>query len=497
MFAFVILMLVPMGYANALTRQSVPTVNDPNLKVEVIFRGIKFPSSMAFLGPNDILVLEKNNGTVQRIINGKMLPQPLLHVNVVNDSERGMLGIAIAKRENVTTANAAASSSISSYVFLYYTEPIRTVSATTYTPDTTTSTTSNTKITPNISTNSTPITTTTTKMTTTTTTTKTITTDFKTIRNRLYRYELFDNKLANPKLILDLPGDPSNAIMKGIHNGGKVLVGPDENVYLIIGDVGGHRTQALNVKSGPPPDSTGGILRVTQDGQPVSTNPLGGIYPQNLYYAYGIRNSFGMDFDPITGKLWDTENGPGFGDEINLVEPGFNSGWINVQGIWKPSSSNQYLAGPLELYPNDLVNPGDKGKYRSPELTWYNTVAPTALKFLSSDKLGKQYENDMFVGDFDNGYIYNFALNKTRTGLLLPSTLTSKIVNNTNDLQRMVFGHGFGGITDLEVGPDGYMYILSLYAGGDDCNDLFPGIACVPYKSQMQGTIFRVSPINR
>ena len=53
------------------------------------------------------------------------------------------------------------------------------------------------------------------------------------------------------------------------------------------------------------------------------------------YYAYGIRNSFGLDFDPITGKLWDTENGPTFGDEINLVEPGFNSGWNKIQGIWK------------------------------------------------------------------------------------------------------------------------------------------------------------------
>jgi glucose/arabinose dehydrogenase len=201
-----------------------------------------------------------------------------------------------------------------------------------------------------------------------------------------------------------------------------------------------------------------------------------------------------MDFDPITGKLWDTENGPGFGDEINLVEPGFNSGWINVQGIWKPSSSNQYLAGPLELYPNDLVNPGDKGKYRSPELTWYNTVAPTALKFLSSDKLGKQYENDMFVGDFDNGYIYNFALNKTRTGLLLPSTLTSKIVNNTNDLQRMVFGHGFGGITDIKVGPDGYLYVLSLYEGGGNCLPPHVTKDCVTYSSGTGGTIFRIIP---
>src|ERR671927_121720 len=113
MFTFVILMLVPMGYyANALTRQSVPTVNDPNLKVEVIFRGIKFPSSMAFLAPNDILVLEKNNGTVQRIVNGRIQAEPLINISVANKGERGMLGIA--------TANNSTKHTI--YVFLYYTQ---------------------------------------------------------------------------------------------------------------------------------------------------------------------------------------------------------------------------------------------------------------------------------------------------------------------------------------------------------------------------------------
>jgi hypothetical protein len=56
----------------------------------------------------------------------------------------------------------------------------------------------------------------------------------------------------------------------------------------------------------------------------------------NLYYTYGIKNNFGIDFDPNTGNLWDAENGPEYGDGLNLVKPGFNSGWITVQGIWKP-----------------------------------------------------------------------------------------------------------------------------------------------------------------
>jgi aldose sugar dehydrogenase len=79
---------------------SLPTVNDPNLKVEQVFKGLRFPTKMAFLGPDDILVLEKDNGTVQRIVNGKMLPEPVLDVNVANKFERGLLGIAVAKHHN-------------------------------------------------------------------------------------------------------------------------------------------------------------------------------------------------------------------------------------------------------------------------------------------------------------------------------------------------------------------------------------------------------------
>jgi glucose/arabinose dehydrogenase len=112
-------------------------------------------------------------------------------------------------------------------------------------------------------------------------------------------------------------------------------LGPDNNVYIVIGQVGSHQGKAQNVGRGQGLDGTGGILRVTQGGQPVLNPPLGNnTFPSNLYYAYGIRNSFGIDFDPVTGKLWDTENGPDFGDEINLVNPGFNSGWEQVQGIW-------------------------------------------------------------------------------------------------------------------------------------------------------------------
>ena len=152
------------------------------------------------------------------------------------------------------------------------------------------------------------------------------------LRNRIYRYDLENNRLVNPKLLLELP-----LTKKTIHNGGVVAIGPDNNIYTVVGDLEKYNnysgTMALNTSwSGP--DGRSGILRFTQNGQPVNnTGILGDEYPLNLYYAYGIRNGFGLDFDPITGKLWDTENGPDYGDEINLVEPGFNSGHPEILGM--------------------------------------------------------------------------------------------------------------------------------------------------------------------
>ena len=74
-----------------------------------------------------------------------------------------------------------------------------------------------------------------------------------------------------------------------------------------------------------------------------------------------------MDFDPVTGKLWDTENGPNYGDDRNLVEPGFNSGWAQVQGISTPKGAiENENAGLLNVHPSNLVDFGGKGKYKAP-----------------------------------------------------------------------------------------------------------------------------------
>ncbi len=200
----------------------------------------------------------------------------------------------------------------------------------------------------------------------------------------------------------------------------------------------------------------------------------------NLYYAYGIRNSFGIDFDPVTGYLWDTENGPAFGDEINLVEPGFNSGWAKKQGIWSIFNSSQLAVDPppgkdrgyhffhdpqITNEYESFVDFNGNGKYSDPELTWNYPVGVTSVEFFNSDKLGEEYKNDLFIGTFNDGLIYNFNLNNERTRLALNGELQDKVADTNEESQDVIFGKNMESITDLETGPDGYLYVLSIGEG--------------------------------
>jgi glucose/arabinose dehydrogenase len=107
----------------------------------------------------------------------------------------------------------------------------------------------------------------------------------------------------------------------------------------------------------------------------------------------------------------------------------------------------------------------EKQKYSAPESSWFHVVGPTGIKFLNSDKLGAQYQNDIFVGDVHRGNLYHFKLNKDRTGLALDGALADTIANDDTELSTAIFGKGFGGITDIEVGPDGYLYVVSIGLG--------------------------------
>ena len=374
-----------------------PTISDPNIRVEKVITGLEMPTSMAFLDNDDIIITQKDNGRVRLVSNGTLQPQPILQVPVVNNSERGLLGVAIA---NTTT------SSTTKTVFLYYTEPVG-----------------------------------------------------DQVKNRLYRYELNGTgNMSGGQLILDLPGEPGPN-----HDGGKIAIGPDRMLYAVIGDL--NRDGMLqNVMEGPPPDDTSVILRVDYDGNGQGIALSGGGADLSKYYAYGIRNSFGFDFDPLTGILWDTENGPAGFDEINIVLPGFNSGWSSVMGpIGREGITTQ-----------DLVQ-FQGSHYADPVFSWLQSQGITDMEIFNSSSLGERYTYNMFVGDYNNGNLYFFTINSNRTGLDLGGIagLEDLVADNNEERNAVIFGRGFsGGITDIETGPDGYLYILTL-AG--DLYRLVPG----------------------
>lgn len=175
-------------------------LKNASLSAEVLFKGKLFPTGMVFLSSKDILITDKDSGKVFKISNGKMVKQPLIDVNVANESERGLLGIALANRSD---------EDVPPFVFLYYTETRDRDGG-------------------------------------------------DVLGNRLYRYELLNGRLENPKLLLDLPTRPGPS-----HNGGVLRIGPDkDSIYLVIGDLNRSNnrsfyTEAQNIKGSAAPDGRG------------------------------------------------------------------------------------------------------------------------------------------------------------------------------------------------------------------------------------------------
>jgi glucose/arabinose dehydrogenase len=272
----------------------------------------------------------------------------------------------------------------------------------------------------------------------------------ETLRNRVYRYNWNGETLVNPTLILDLPAIPGPN-----HDAGKLVIGPDQYLYAIIGDLN-HDGKLQNFLDGPEPDDTGVIFKVNpNDGSAAPNNPFvnSGDSVLSRYYAYGIRNSFGIAIDPLTNMLWDTENGPGEYDEVNLVRPGFNSGWQTVMGPISRSGESV----------DDLVS-FQGSQYIDPVFSWQITPAVTDIEFLHSQKLGDKYANNIFVGDYNNGNIYYFEINEDRSGIKFDASQTGLIdlvADNEEESSTIIFGSGFGSITDITTGPDGFLYILS------------------------------------
>jgi aldose sugar dehydrogenase len=392
-----------------------PSLVFPNdhLKVNTIVDSLSSPTSMAFIDNNNILILERS-GKVRLISDGVLREKPVLTVSVNTEGERGLLGIATTYDTQFGNYELVADSELGSeyngqkseFVYLYFTEDH----------------------------------------------------DNEPLRNRIYRYEWNGQNLTNPSLILDLPALPGP-----YHDGGKLLMGPDNDLYAVIGDLNSVAGPFQNLrKVGKHYNDTSVILRVPLDNASDSNVLSTDVSSNNSQYhlAYGIRNSFGLAFDPLTDNLWDTENGEDKYDEINLVRPGFNSGWYKITG---PISRTN-------LSENELVHLNGSS-YSDPEFSWYMPIGVTDIEFFNSDKLGHKYENNIFVGDINNGKMYFFELDENRTGFKIREDHKSGagigdlVADNDEESARVTFGNGFDRITDIETGPDGLLYVLS-YEGG-------------------------------
>lgn len=273
------------------------------------------------------------------------------------------------------------------------------------------------------------------------------------IGKRVYSYDWNGSALIHKTLIKNFPQTQT------YHNGGAMTTDLNNSVYLVLGDAGQY-----------------GKLQNQPTGEPNDTGVIWRVAPTGPYYAIGIRNSFGLTVDPVTGKLWDTENGPDFGDEVNIVPQNFNSGWAVIQGpadkttLSKPSASSDITGWGVIMGPANKTTlaqiPNYPGyTYHDPQFTWMKTVAPTGIAFVNSPQFEK-YKNSVFVGDCNNGNLYRFQLNNNRDGFVFNSPqLADKVVDTGESMDEIIFGTGFGCMTDLVAGPDGLLYIVSLSDG--------------------------------
>ena len=457
-----------------------PSVVDPRLEVGTITTGLSQPVQMEWIGEDDFLVLEKASGQVKRVRNGGA-PTVVLDLTVNSASERGLLGIALDRffRHN-------------GFVYLYWSE-------TTLPAD-------------NADLLAVPV-----------------------LGNRLDRFKWDGSTLTFDKTLVRMrafQNDASNGVARGNHDGGVVRVGPDGKIYLIVGDTG-RRGQMQNLIDGPfvypfpatndgsigddqfggpDPDFehlTGVILRLNADGSAPRDNPFvaegakrGGQVGATLkkVYAYGIRNSFGMAFDPFSGDLWEQENGDDSFSEINRVKPGFNSGWVQVMGplsrvaqfreiennrgpTGDPAAASYYGLQQVRWGPENIAKtpreaakrlfrlPGSR--FSDPELAWKYEFAPGGIDFLSQRELGKKYRGDLFVGSANvrGSNIFRLPIDRNRKEIdPNDRRLRDRVADNLRkyeltESESLLFGTGFGVTADVRESPAGTLYAVSTSLG--------------------------------
>ncbi len=232
-----------------------------------------------------------------------------------------------------------------------------------------------------------------------------------------------DSLAAGPgERILTLPARPGP-----FHNGGNIRFGPDGRFYASLGEL--DKNASLNAQRTDMP--MGSILRYNADGTIPTDNPLG---PDNPIWVYGLRNPFGFTFDPADGTLWIADNGPAGHDRVLRMDPGENAGWPFVWGL--PTNPFERMAAAVL---GDRFRPAVWESYAA-------RVAPTGIVVLRDHAYGPAFDGRVLVGFYNTGRILQLELDTTRTRVARAGTFAEGLA---------------GGITDLELGPDGRLYALT------------------------------------
>ncbi|MDQ2985135.1 MAG: PQQ-dependent sugar dehydrogenase [Armatimonadota bacterium] len=377
--------------------------------------GLNNPTTMAFVDEDTVLIFEKGTGVVQRAVNG-VVTNVAIDLPVNASSERGGLGICISPNFDVDH-----------HVFLYYSHANVQGGAWT--------------------------------------------------GNRVERfvYNTGPGTLTFDQSIITFAQDPAQSNGAN-HDGGIIMIGPDDKLYVITGDLNRGRFSNPRIEQNTGTTNAaavGGIHRLNLDGSVPSDNPFFA-HPNatiRSYWAYGIRNSFGMTFDPLTGFIWFSENGPLVYDEVNVVPTaGMNSGWLKLMGpdarnaVYGENGNTNYSAGQLTILTNSY--------YRDPEFSWLSTIAPTSMLVMNTPKVRASELNQMLVADNNTGSIYLFQMNPARDGFVLGGGVADKVADSNAERLLNVFGTSWGVTTDFDIGPDGYIYVVSLF--GNRVNRIRP-----------------------
>jgi glucose/arabinose dehydrogenase len=483
--------------AQAQTPPPPPTLTDARLAVRAAVTGLQTPTTMAFLGPDDMFVLEKATGRVQRV-RGGAVTSTVLDLAVNAASERGLLGIALHPRFPR-----------SPWVYLFW-SCVAPVPTDPFIPSQRTCTESEMLGADSTAILATPL-----------------------LGNRVDRFVWNGSTLTFDRNIVQLrsfqndggPEPPDQGDLgqpaRGNHNGGVIRFGPDGKLYIQVGDTGRRgwmqnlvcgptadcpgRVMRDDQFGGPAPDDahlTGVILRLNDDGSTPASNPfyfIGRLLPGHVgdniqkLYAYGLRNGFGMAFDPVSGDLWEQENGDDSFSELNRVTGGFNSGWIQVMGPlarlpeYREIENSPTFFGLQQLRwpPPNIAEtsqaafrrlfrlPGSR--YSSPEMAWKFEVAPGGIGFVKGRGLGSEFQNDLFMGGavpvLQGGHLFRFNLTRDRKAIAVSDArLDDRVADNAfkydiTESESLLIGSGFGAVTDIQTGPNGNLFLVSLTHG--------------------------------